>query len=52
MQHAELLPAFCAAIAVEIAHLRWVLLTQWKCGSCTEAHLHCSCKPRWVRALL
>jgi hypothetical protein len=52
MQHAELLPAFCAAIAVEIAHLRWIMLTQWNCRSCTESHLHCSCKPRWVRALL
>jgi hypothetical protein len=52
MQHPELLPAICAAIAVEIAHLRWILLNQWKCGSCAEAHLHCSCKPRWVRALL
>jgi hypothetical protein len=52
MQHPELLPAICAAIAVEIAHLRWILLTQWKCRSCTEAHLHCACKPRWVRALL
>jgi hypothetical protein len=52
MRHTELLPAFCAAIAVEIAHLRWILLTQWKCRRCTEPHLHCDCKPGWVRALL
>jgi len=52
MRHPELLPAFCAAIAVELAHLRWILLTQWKCRRCTEAHLRCECKPGWVRALL
>ena len=52
MTHVELLPAICAAIAVEIAHLRWVLLTQWKCRSCTETHLHCGCKPVWVKMLL
>jgi len=52
MQHPELLPAICAAIAVEIAHLRWILLTQWKCRSCSENHLHCDCKPAWVKILL
>jgi hypothetical protein len=52
MRHTELLPAFCAAIAVEIAHLRWILLTQWKCRTCGDAHLHCECKPAWVRILL
>jgi hypothetical protein len=52
MRHAELLPAICAAIAVEIAHLRWIVLTQWKCRSCAESHLHCDCKPVWVKLLL
>jgi hypothetical protein len=52
MRHAELLPAICAAIAVELAHLRWILLTQWKCRSCAESHLHCDCKPVWVKMLL
>jgi len=52
VRHPELLPAFCAAIAVELAHLRWILLTQWKCRSCGDNHLHCECKPAWVRALL
>ncbi|MDX6450996.1 MAG: hypothetical protein QOH16_1045 [Gaiellaceae bacterium] len=52
MSHAELLPAICAAIAVELAHLRWVLLTQWKCRTCTESHLNCDCKPVWVKLLL
>lgn len=52
MRNAELLPAFCAAIAVELAHLRWILLTQWKCRSCAEPHLECGCKPGWVKILL
>jgi hypothetical protein len=52
MRHTELLPAICAAIAVELAHLRWILLTQWKCRSCKDTHLHCDCKPAWVKILL
>ena len=52
MRHPELLPAFAAGFAVAVAHLRWVLLTQWHCRRCGDQHLHCECKPRWVRALL
>jgi hypothetical protein len=52
MRHAELLPGICAAIAVELAHLRWIVLTQWKCRSCTESHINCDCKPVWVKLLL
>lgn len=52
MRNTELLPAICAAIAVELAHLRWIILTQWKCRSCAEPHLHCDCKPAWVKILL
>ena len=52
VRHTELLPAFCAAIAVELAHLRWILLTQWKCRGCGDTHLHCECKPAWVKILL
>jgi hypothetical protein len=52
MQHPELLVAICAALAVELAHLRFILLTQWKCRGCREAHLHCECKPAWVKLLL
>jgi len=52
MRHAELLPAFCAAIAVELAHLRWIVLTQWKCRACAASHLDCECKPMWLKLLL
>jgi hypothetical protein len=52
MRHTELLPAICAAIAIELAHLRWILLNQWKCRSCRATHLHCDCKPGWVKILL
>jgi hypothetical protein len=52
MRNPELLPAICAAIAVELAHLRWILLNQWTCRSCRSTHLHCDCKPAWVKILL
>jgi hypothetical protein len=52
MRHPELLLAICGAIAIELAHLRWILLTQWKCRTCTESHLDCDCKPVWVKMLL
>jgi hypothetical protein len=52
MRHPELLPAICAAIAIELAHLRWILLNQWTCRTCNDKHLHCKCKPAWLRALL
>jgi hypothetical protein len=52
MRNPELLPAFAAGFATALAWLRYVVLTQWACRSCGEKHLHCECKPRWVRALL
>jgi hypothetical protein len=52
MRHPELLPAFCTAIAVELAHLRWIVVTQWKCKCCGESHLDCRTKPAWFKALL
>jgi hypothetical protein len=51
MRNPELLPAFAAALAVALAHLRWIVLTQWTCRSCGDDHLHCECKPAWVRML-
>jgi hypothetical protein len=50
--HPELLPAFCAALAIELAHLRWILLNRWSCRRCGDTHLHCECKPAWVKLLL
>ncbi len=44
--------AICAGIAVELAHLRWIVLTQWTCRTCSESHLQCECKPAWVKLLL
>lgn len=52
MQHPELLPAFCFGFASACAYLRWILLTQWHCRACGDAHIHCACKPAWVRKLL
>jgi hypothetical protein len=52
MAHPQLLPAFCVAFAIALARLRWIVLTQWHCRSCGDAHLHCECKPAWVKILL
>lgn len=52
MRHPELLPAIAGGFAVALAHLRWIMLTQWTCKTCGTTHLHCECKPAWVRKLL
>ena len=52
MRHTELLPTICAAFAVELAHLRWIVLNRWHCRGCSATHLHCDCKPAWVKILL
>ena len=52
VSHPELLPLFATAIAIEIAHLRWILLTQWHCRGCTATHMHCGCKYGWLKRLL
>jgi hypothetical protein len=52
MRHPELLPLFATAFAIELAHLRWILLTKWKCKSCGATHLECDCKPLWLKMLL
>jgi hypothetical protein len=52
MRNVELLPAFGIAFAIELAHLRWILLNRWHCRGCRETHLHCDCKPAWVKLLL
>jgi hypothetical protein len=52
MRHPELLPAFCAIFMAALVRLRWIALTQWKCRSCGDDHLHCECKPAWVKILL
>lgn len=52
MRHPELLPFFCVAFAVELAHLRYLLLTRRHCRTCGRTHLDCDCKPTWVKLLL
>jgi hypothetical protein len=52
MRNPELLPAFAVGFATALAWLRTIVLTQWQCRSCGEKHLHCECKPRWVKILL
>ena len=52
MEHPELALTICTMIAVEIAHLRWILWTQWRCRRCSTVHIECQCKPGWVKILL
>jgi hypothetical protein len=51
MQHPELGLLICTALAVELAHLRWILVSR-PCKCCGEPHLRCARKPAWVRVLL
>jgi len=44
MRPPELLPVFATALAIEITHLRWILLTKWSCRGCRATHLECSCR--------
>jgi hypothetical protein len=52
MEHPELALSICTLLAVEIAHLRWILWTQWRCRKCSETHIECGCKPAWLKILL
>jgi hypothetical protein len=52
VDHPELLAPIATLLAIEIAHLRWVLWTQWRCRKCHVAHIECECKPGWVKILL
>jgi hypothetical protein len=52
MEHQELLAPIATLLAVEIAHLRWILWTQWHCRKCGESHVECACKPAWLKLLL
>jgi hypothetical protein len=52
MRHTELLPLYATALAVELAHLRWILLTKWNCRTCSETHLACGCKSGWMKRYL
>jgi hypothetical protein len=52
MEHPELLGPFAVGFAVALAHLRWIVWTQWHCRKCHASHIECECKPAWVRILL
>jgi hypothetical protein len=52
LRHPELLPFFCIAIAIELVHLRWIMLTQWRCRGCKATHLECACKYGWLKRYL
>jgi hypothetical protein len=52
MSHPELLPLFATAIAIEVAHLRWIVLTHWTCRGCHAPHRHCDCKYGWLKRFL
>jgi hypothetical protein len=52
MNHPELMPLFATAIAIELAHLRWIILSQWHCRGCRATHMKCDCKYGWLKRLL
>jgi hypothetical protein len=52
LSHPELMPVFAAAIAIELAHLRWIILSEWKCRTCNVPHIRCGCKYGWLKRFL
>jgi hypothetical protein len=52
MRHPELVPLFATALAIEFAHLRWILLMQWTCKGCSEKHARCGCRHGWIKRYL
>ena len=52
MRHPELVPLFATAFAVELAHLRWILLSQWTCRGCKAKHAECGCRHGWIKRYL
>ena len=52
MRHEELLPLFATAIAIEVVHLRWIMLMKWTCRGCHATNMQCGCKYGWVKRLL
>jgi hypothetical protein len=52
VRNVELLPTIALALALALAYLRWIVLSQWTCRHCGAAHIRCECKPAWVRLLL
>jgi hypothetical protein len=52
VRHPELLPLFCVAFAAELAHLRFAVLSRWRCQGCGETQLECACKAGWLKRFL
>jgi hypothetical protein len=52
VRNQDLLPLFSTAIAIEIIHLRWIMLTKWTCRACHVSHMQCDCKYGWLKRLL
>jgi hypothetical protein len=52
MRHPELAPLFATALAIEFAHLRWILLSQWTCRGCKAKHAECGCRHGWIKRYL
>jgi hypothetical protein len=52
MDRQQLLVPIATLIALELAHLRWILWTQWHCRKCHASHIECECKPAWLKILL
>jgi len=52
MRNPEYVPLICTLLAIEVAHLRWIIFTQWRCRRCASPHIDCGCKPNWIKRLL
>ena len=47
----EILAWITALLALELAHLKWIWLSEWSCRRCSRKNLKCDCPGRWHRYL-
>jgi hypothetical protein len=47
----ELLAWIVALFIIEVLHLKWIWLSEWRCGRCHLKNLQCECSGRWAKYL-
>jgi hypothetical protein len=45
----EVIAWIVALFVLEVAHLKWIWLSEWSCRRCKRKNLECACSGRWIR---